>query len=547
MNDDHDPRLEAGLREVLGSVTPPDLREQVHARLALRPQRSMRSQSRWGMAALVLLGLAVVTWLAIERAPRQVVPLAGTQEPVGMDVAHGREGLLRLDPKARRLRVNQLAGEDLALLARFPELRELELWSVIPADGTLLREGDLSALRALTKLQKLTLAGPWTGVGLVAVESLPMLEEITLLNSHVGKEGVQAIAKLPNLRGLHLRHAQSMDLDALQVLAAMTQLRALTLEHAWKVPKAGFLQLAKMTALEELDVGDNDGGARSSRFGEAGDGIGVDDEVLAALATLPNLRSLSVNRCFHVTPLGMAALAKCKDLRTLDLTALSACAPAALDALPPTLRELRLVLCEVDESVLELLVARQPQLEALDLSRSVAGAHLNLHKLGELPNLQRLAVRDTGKTLSFDHGLREHLEPVPVLRTLRVLDLDGWSAITVRTCESIAAMPALEELRLANIDALDDAMLEALGRSRSLRRLAIGGPHDALTLAGLRRLANLKLAVLDLADPGFRTRSTFSPSRVYLEGNALRTLVGELWPSALVVLPDGSTFRAPKR
>ncbi|MCC7063915.1 MAG: hypothetical protein IT456_13995 [Planctomycetes bacterium] len=541
MNDDHDPRLDAGLREVLGAVTPPDLREQVRARLGLRPGRTVRSQSRWAMAALVLLGLAVVTWLAIERAPRQVVPLAGPQEPVGMDVAQGREGLLRLDPRTRKLRVYQLATEDMALLVRFPELRELELWNVLPTEGALPHEENLAALSGLTKLQKLTLLGPWTGVGLAALEALPMLEEITLLSSRVGKEGLLAIAKLRNLRGLHLRHAQSIDLEAVTVLVAMTQLRALSLQHTWKVPKAGFLQLATMTALEALDVGDNDGGARSSRMGEAGDGVGVDDEVLAALVTLPKLRSLSLNRCFHVTPGGMAALAKCKDLRVLDLTALSACVPAALNVLPPTLRELRLEYCEVKQEMLEGIVGEQPQLEVLDLSGALAATHINLQKLSELPNLQRLAVRDTKVTLGFDYGLREHLEPVAVLRTLRFLDLAGWSALTVGDCESIAAMPALEELRLANIDALDDAMLQALGRSRSLRRLAIGGHHVGVTLAGLRRLANLQLDGLDLKGPSSLSHDDL------VDANVLRAAVAELWPSALVVLPDGSTFRAPPK
>ena len=38
-------------------------------------------------------------------------------------------------------------------------------------------------------------------------------------------------------------------------------------------------------------------------------------------------------------------------------------------------------------------------------------------------------------------------------------------------------------------------MPEVLGLSRSLLRLAIGGYHEGITMAGLRRLASLKLEV----------------------------------------------------
>jgi len=161
-----------------------------------------------------------------------------------------------------------------------------------------------------------------------------------------------------------------------------------------------------------------------------------------ALMRLQRMSELRALDCWHCKIDGGKTHRDGPFLLTLDLSG-SHVPFEALDALlsPGTIRELRLSGCDLDftAGVMDLIVSKLPQLEALHLSRT---------------------------NLSDESAAR-----IAELRSLRELHL-GETAITDRTLRSIAQLESLATLNVFNTD-VSDVGIRGLADSESLRKLVI--------------------------------------------------------------------------
>lgn len=534
-NEGADPRVDAGLAEIVGGSEPPDLRDAIHARLAsgagvgtlpLDARRPHVRRTRLIAAALLVLGTAVVTALAVlEGEPAEYASTAAVPDE-HRAFASGLAALRALPEDVVALTVTGIEPSQLGELVRFRELQDLDLR--VPVD-----DRDLARLAGLVKLRRLALIGNQAidGTGFAPLDVLPVLEHLDVSGTTVDAAGLRAIAKLPALTWLNLYLCRKLDDDAMDVLAGMRGLRVLNVSWCHGVSKQGFLQLAALTGLRELYLAHDDSGRRSSTWPLPGDadGIGVDDEVLRALGSLGRLRVLSLGRCFSLTADCVPALERFSELEDLDLTALDF-AVAAIARSPATLQSLVLDFCDVGNADVKRVAERFPLLERLDLSNCQRVGAGGLAALVGLRHLRHLALRGHDDAGAFAAA-------VPLLRGLRVLELQGVRGIDRPVVDAIAALPQLEELHLGGSDEFDAGLLARLAAAPALRRLHLGS-HGERTLDGLRALGALRLEVLDLRPSGNIRLPV--PARSTIEPDALLRVVRELWPGCRVVLPDGA-------
>jgi thiol-disulfide isomerase/thioredoxin len=185
-------------------------------------------------------------------------------------------------------------------------------------------------------------------------------------------------------------------------------------------------------------------------------GTRADDQTLAALAHLTELRSLDLVRT-AITDRGLAAVARLRSLKWL--------------ALPEEI---------TDEGLAHL--AGLPKLEGLLLSgKSITGSGL------------------------------VHLRRIP---TLRVLSLNGQSALQDASLAPLVELPHLESLSLGNASRITDAGVDLLVKSPALRKLDLFGTQ--VTLQGVARLTELSfLEHLDLnTQPGLNDEALAALSRL---------------------------------
>jgi hypothetical protein len=567
MSEHDDPRLESGLAELLGGEQPPDLRAAVRARLRLpdaaEPKtgdtpmaRSDAWATAWATAALILVAAAVVfalAWSNRGASPTQATPQADRQPDPPRRYARNIDELRALPDGTLALSVRGIQPGDLAELARFRELRDIDLTAAIADE-------DLAALQPLAKLERLSLyqCAHIRGVGLAALEALPNLRTVDLSQTLVDAEGIAALAALPALTELTMVRCERLDDAAMRAVAALSALRTLDLRSNIGISRRGFQALTALRELRVLRVADHAGVNQQGSMPRPGDadGKGVDDEVFAALAALPELRALDVGRCFTLTAAAPPALAAARHLVELDITALSPLLPGLVAHAPRSLRALGLASTSVDAAALTKLADRLPDLERLDLDYAWTRASMPVEDLAT-----GLEMRDGGSgspahfmnALGAFRALRElglqgpeSLPGLPAalaaLPELEVLDLSQRQGITVEVLDALAALPRLAELRLTAVEDLDDARLARLAAAPALRVLAIGGPNR-VTRVGLEALAPLRLRRLDLertvwTDP---RRTGASPD---LDIDEVLALAAQLWPGCRVVAGDGRMLDA---
>ena len=477
-------------------------------------------------------------------------------------------------------------------LARFPALERLDLGAMDVDDAGVSRPPAITddGVRALAKLPKLRWLGlaqcqEVHGYGLRALEAMPRLEHLDLTHSGVVTEAVERLPRLPRLRSLVLSHCRGFRGSALAQIASIAGLERLELDGCTTVTAADALRLATMPSLRHLDLRNCQGryrGQTSMGFGRSGpdvfvdedgdglperrlaaqedvpdgastfvdgdglpelrvdltppveDGIGVTDEVVHALATLP-LATLRLGGCESLTDDIGPALAKMPTLRELDLAQLPKANGALLQDLPSQLERLAIGSNPNWQSTLsqlptfpalsELRAERGIQ-DYVELSRA-AGTSLSLLEVAT-PGASG-PLRGGQLVLTVDPNLVADLERLVAAQAqATTLILHQGYGGPHGLLGTAAELPKLRTLELRGFQALD---LAPLARSRTLQELRLVDCRgfDGSSLASLR---DVPLHVLDVRN----TRC---------DPAAVQKLATEHWPGCTVVLPNGSRFRTP--
>ncbi len=269
----------------------------------------------------------------------------------------------------------------LAHLSVLGNLRELKV-SRMPH----MTDEGLKHVAGITSLKSLSLpsSSQITSDGLKHLETLNNLRSLSIPGTLADEVGMAHVAKLPNLRELHITGRDCGDrVTGLAELAAAKNLTSLSVSPYWFGDQHA-AQLVAVDSLEEMDLRD----------------CKITDEGMKSLGELPNLRVLSLQDA-NITDVGLAHLAGLP-IEELDLwgTGITGAGLAHLSGMPG-MRVLDLGLCEgVTDAGLAHLSGMK-DLEKLDLQEtSITDAGL-VHLSG-LVNLRELDLGYTGIT---DAGL----------------------------------------------------------------------------------------------------------------------------------------------
>lgn len=430
--------------------------------------------------------------------------------------------LATVPASVRHLTVAGPIDDDLTRIATFTGLETLEinanhaLFSADRAPVTITDDG-LARLAALKRLRSLRLLGcsKLTGTAFAELASIPGLEELSLRGSHCEIAGLQRLHRLPALRRLDLASSFGWGGEALDGIARIASLEELDLSGQFALHPEDLLHLARLQRLRVLRLADVNGCWPISRHPPP-DWLqerGIDDRVLAALASLTRLEELDLSRCTKLTAGGLAALAAVPNLRRLDLGQCQV-TDALLERLPAGLTGLRLYGCDLRGTGL----ARFAAMEFLDLShcRQVDDATLAV-----LPqSLRRLDLAAcSGITADGIAHLRR-------LTRLEHLSLSFLPALRHRALPPLRDLATLRRIELMGVTAGDEALAD-LADLPHLAEVVLDSNHD-VTPSGVRLLASCPLRRLDLG--GCRG----------IDEAAARELA-RLWPEARVYSPRSRT------
>ncbi len=354
----------------------------------------------------------------------------------------------------------------------------------IHAEHCRLRDSDLKHVRAMTRLQRLYLAGnPIGDQGLEHLRDLQALERLSLWGTNITDDGLRHIGRLKALKvldihaGYYAFGSQSVRRPSVGVFAPL----------AHQLLPPGVTSRLSSQCLKHLRGATN---LRTLYFS-----FTLDDDSLTHLAALPQLRirTLMVQ---DVTSTGFSVLPQFHDLETLwvERSSIGAGNLWYLTQLP-NLRQLYFERIQAAQGDWRPL-SRMTRLEDLAfLHASIRDR--GLKHLGVLCQLQTLSLRSARVT---DRGVA-HLSG---LIDLRELDLRE-TRVTADVLSHLLAMRRLEALGLHV--PLDDEAVEMLSRLPSLTRLLGPPSHEAIDLyltdAGAMNLAGLrffKRAFLNVSD-----------------------------------------------
>jgi Leucine-rich repeat (LRR) protein len=522
-----------------------------------------RDRHRWLAAALV--ALAVGTAFGVGWLRRDGRDAREAQQPVQDGTwheAHGAAGLDTLPPDVVSLRCFDFDDAAMAQLARFPKLEQLDLSGMdVDARGVSrslpITDAGVAHLAGLTNLRWLCLATchQVKGETLHVLEALPRLEHLDLTYTGVESPAVERLQRLPSLRELSLAQCRAFHGRSLAEVAKLPGLRQLQLQGCTTLTATDVAALGKMASLRYLDLRDCQGRYRGQTAGglrgrpgppvplstedeeplppPTEDGIGITDDVLAALAAL-SLESLLLGGSESLTDAIGPSLAKMTTLRALDLSNLPKLTEAVFASLPPQLESLFLH----GSGQLFLHLHEQPELPALrelslPVDEGLSDPHLDA--LLATRRLQALRLDDANPRTkaALAPARRSQLTgaagaTIGKQRELRRLTITNGRWVDERLLQHVAELPHLTELDLTGATGL--VSIANLGSARSLRRLKLMW-CTGVDAAGLRALTDVPLRDLDL----YGTK---------LDPAAIRE-VARSWPDCTIRMPNGQTWRTP--
>jgi Leucine-rich repeat (LRR) protein len=147
------------------------------------------------------------------------------------------------------LQASWVSDGELALLAKLPKLRQLDL------SMTRITDAGLRALRAAAELEEVNLyyAELITDEGLGAARGWPRLKRLNLRGTKASDNALEYLAAAPELEWLDVGFSQVTD-SGLYRLAALPKLRTLVLGGN-KLTETGLAAISELRHLEVLDLG----------------------------------------------------------------------------------------------------------------------------------------------------------------------------------------------------------------------------------------------------------------------------------------------------
>ncbi|MBA4192004.1 MAG: hypothetical protein C0467_28835 [Planctomycetaceae bacterium] len=207
-------------------------------------------------------------------------------------------------------------------LKAFPRVGSIVFFGPPVGDAALAKAATYPGLASAPKL---SLEGTLiTDAGLAPLQRFERLEDLNLSKTRITAKGVAELRPL-KLKLLVLRDCQQIKDDAADVLADMPTLSNLNLQGTTVTP-AGIAELGRLPALRSLSVSGDAAtddlvavvklrGLTNLRI----DSPSVTDAGLARLTALPELNDLVFTESKAVTDVGVEHIAKCKNLRSLNV------------------------------------------------------------------------------------------------------------------------------------------------------------------------------------------------------------------------------------
>lgn len=291
-----------------------------------------------------------------------------------------------------------------------------------------------------------------------------------------------ALKQLDQLREIGLFDLGPVSGPEIELVAALPEVRSLSIQYC-QVAKEGFAALAKMHRLEELMLGN----------------CQLRDGNLEFLRSLPNLRSLCIDRYNELSKAGLQPLEATCNLRTLTLQSV----PVSDDTLYRLRHNRKLQTLDIvsghhltDAGFAALCDGRPlPDLETFRFAYFPATGEF-LATLRFTPNLTSLFIDDRGLD-------RADYANLPELPQLRRLEISTWRADKPASGELIrvaARYKTLEHFR-CDVEKVDPEQLQSLGELKDLKSLALERLvlNDAVIseLARLPKLNDLTIARVD--------------------------------------------------
>lgn len=319
---------------------------------------------------------------------------------------------------------------------------------------------------------------------LALTKTMPDLEAISLYETSVDDEGIQALANLPKLRVLAVLPVERYEKQGFgptQWSYPFIPRRAGRPRITGKALQA----LASVKTIESLDLQDaqlqsNDLGLLASwpKLSSLGLPNEIDDETVSALQSCRKLSQLTLgNR--EIAASEIRRLAAWKSLRKLVLT----CATLSDDALEAlssleTVESIELIDCGLTDEHLQHL-RRSPRLTELALPRN------EIHGPG-LAHLEKLKIKSLG--LEFNNVRDETLKDLATLTNVEDIRLSYCIGITDRGIQSgtLQDMANLKQLALRGLKHVTDASVDDLLKLKQLEHLNIR--QNGISADGCERL-----------------------------------------------------------
>jgi len=523
-------------------------------------KKAPAAATHWLVAAIIMLAIGTAIGVGVLNedktdAPTNINEVAPPEKPIEWTECHGPAALADVPKDVTNLFCFDFTDAALEQLKQYKNLERLNLSGMdVNAKGYSVSipvtDAGVAHLASLTELRWLSLAkcNSVTGSTLANLRAIPMLEHLNLSSTAITSESIATLPQLPSLRELSLTFCMDFHGRSLADIAKIPGLRRLELSYCPTISAKDAMHLSKLPALRYLDLsiccGAFLGQTAAVREDVTGvepppppkrDGIGITDEVVAALSALP-LETLLLGSCSALTDAVGEPLANMSSLHTLDLSDLRKTTGDLLTNLPTGLRSLTL----------------------RDNHKYSAASLQSLRRLAKLTNLDLSGlpnVDDAGfetilagmrlKTLGLG-GVREGMgrptdklrcpNLTPACRTtlarqleLETIDLTMAPWMDTRTMRELAQLPRLNEVVL-QATKVTPRQLAALAKSTSLRSVSL----QSCRTQGIEALRALQPAKLNF----ITTYATRFPAAEVRE-------IAKSWPGATVVLPDAQVIKIP--
>lgn len=523
-------------------------------------KKSPAIATHWLAAAVVLLAIGTAIGVSIlnedkNDAPTNTNELAPPQQPVEWTECHGPAALADVPKDVTNLFCYDFNDQALEQLAEFQDLERLNLAGMDVNErgysvSLSITDAGVAHLASLSKLRWLSLGkcNGVTGATLASLRSIPMLEHLDLSSTGITSEAIATLPQLPSLRELSLKFCMDFHGRSLADLAKIPGLRRLELSYCPTISAKDALHLAKLTELRYLDLSiccgaflgqtaavlDDVTGAEPPPPPKR-DGIGITDEVVAALSSLP-LETLLLGSCGELTDAIGEPLAKMTSLRTLDLNQLPKTTGDLLANLPTGLRSLTLRGNYKYSAASLRSLRRLTKLTNLGLSGLPNIDDGGLETILSGMRLQTLSLGGIREGMGRPTAKLRCPDLTPACRTtlarqleLEVIDLTLAPWMDTSTMRELSQLPRLREVILQATE-VTPPQLAALAKSTSLRSVSL----QSCRTQGIEALHALRPAKLNLVD-------TYATSFAAAEVRE----IAKSWPGATVILPDAKVIKIP--